>query len=358
MTLIIDAHEDIAWNILCYGRDYAQSAADIRAREANRTDIHMETGSATLGLPDWLAGNVAVIFATLFVEPKRSPYASSFSKTYTTPDEAFDVAMRQIDIYRRLADEHPQFRLIHTQADLDSVLASWQGETERHIGLVLLMENADPIRKPDEVERWYEEGLRLVGPAWMATRYCGGTSEPGPLTDDGIRLLRHMQDLNMILDTSHMAEQSFFQAVERYDGPIIASHSNPRRYVDIDRNLSDDMIRALIERDGVIGIVPFNSFLVPNWRRTRGDRKDAANIDTIVRTIDYVCQRAGDAQHVALGTDLDGGFGAESTPMGIDTVADLQKVAVGLTEAGYAQADIEAVMNGNWLRILRQSLPA
>jgi membrane dipeptidase len=359
LALIVDAHEDIAWNMMCYGRDYTQSAKVTRDREAGGPVV-AETGIATLGLPEWLAGGVAVIFGTLFVEPKRSPFASPFSQNYVTADEAFTHAMRQIDIYRRLADENSSIRLITTRADLNSVLATWSPGAEaakRQIGIVLLMENADPIRKPDEVERWYEAGLRLIGPAWMASRYCGGTGEPGPLTDDGIRLLRHMQALNMILDTSHMAEQSFFQAIERYDGPVIASHSNPRHYVNIDRNLSDDMIDALIQHDGVIGIVPFNSFLVPDWSRRRGDRKDAADVSTIVRAIDYVCQRAGDAQHVGLGTDLDGGFGAESTPAGIDTVADLQKVSEGLKQAGYTPADVEAVMGGNWLRVLKQSLP-
>jgi membrane dipeptidase len=356
-TLVIDAHEDIAWNMLCYGRDYTQSAAMTRAREADQPDIVTDTGSATLGLPEWIAGKVAVIFATLFSEPARSPFVGKYTRAYSTADEAHTTAMRQLDVYRRLADEHPQFRLIHTQTDLNDVLSAWDGEQERKVGLVMLMENADPIRTPDEVEHWYAEGLRAIGPAWMASRYCGGTGEPGPLTDDGVRLLKHMQDLNMILDLSHMAEQSFFQAVERYDGPTIASHSNPRHYVDGDRHLSDDMIRALIQRDGVIGVVPFNAFLVPDWRRKRGDPKDAADVTTIVRAIDYVCQRAGDAHHAGLGTDLDGGFGAESTPLGIDTVADLQKIGEGLKNAGYAPADIEAILSGNWLRVLRQALP-
>ncbi len=356
MTLIVDAHEDIAWNMLCYGRDYTRSALATRAGEGEA--VIADTGLATLGLPEWLAGRVAVIFGTLYTMPKRSPYASPLSKTYASAEEAFTQATQQIDIYRRLADENSHFRLIAAQSDLDDVLASWEGEREREIGIVLLMENADPIRKPDEVERWYEEGVRVIGPAWMATRYSGGSGEPGPLTDDGVRLLKHMQDLNMVLDTSHMAEQAFFQAIDRYGGPIIASHSNPRHYVDIDRSLSDDMIRALIQRDGVIGIVPFNTFLVPDWNRLRGDRKDAADLSAVIRAIDYVCQRAGDARHVGIGSDLDGGFGAESTPAGIDTVADLQKVADGLREAGYTSSDIEAVMSRNWLRVLRQSLPS
>ncbi len=356
MTLIVDAHEDIAWNVMCYGRDYTQSAQATRARDPEETVAG--TGSATLGLPEWLAGKVAVIFSTVFTMPARSPIRDNLSQTYTTPEEAFSIGMRQIDIYRRLAGEDKRFRLITEQSDLDAVLDTWQeGNSEQQIGLVLLMENGDPIRKPQEVERWYDEGVRLIGPAWMASRYCGGTGEPGPLTDEGVRLLKHMQELNMILDTTHMAEQAFFQAIDQYGGSIIASHSNPRAYVDGDRHLSDEMIRALVRRDGVIGIVPFNSFLVKGWSRRRGDPKDAANISHVVRAIDRVCQIAGDALHTGLGTDFDGGFGAESTPAGIDTVADLQKVADGLREAGYTSSDIEAVMSGNWLRVLRQSLP-
>ncbi len=356
MTLIVDAHEDIAWNVLCYGRDYTQSAQTTRDTEA--PDTTADAGLAMLGLPEWLAGNVAVIVATVFVEPARSPYASKFSRIYHTADEAFAVAMRQIDIYRRLVEQHAQFRLVFTRGDLGAVLTTWSPSAEaadRQIGLVLSIENGDSIRRPDEVERWHAEGVRLIGPAWMASRYCGGTGEPGPLTDDGVRLLRRMADLNLALDTSHMAEQAFFQAIDRYPGPIIASHSNPRRYVDTDRHLSDDMIRALIERDGVIGSVPFNAFLAPGW--VKGDRKDAADLSAVVRAIDYVCQRAGDALHAGLGSDFDGGFGAASAPEGFDTVADLQKIGHGLRQAGYSPADVEAVMGGNWLRILRQCLP-
>ena len=357
MTLIVDAHEDIAWNVLCYGRDYTQPARATRDREA--ADTTADAGLAMLGLPEWLAGNVAVIVATVFVEPARSPFASKLSRIYRTADEAFAVAMRQIDIYRRLADRHAQFRLVFTRGDLEAVLATWSPSAQaadRQIGLVLSIENGDSIRTPGEVERWHAEGVRLVGPAWMASRYCGGTGEPGPLTDDGVRLLRRMADLNLALDTSHMAEQAFFQAIDRYPGPVIASHSNPRRYVDTDRHLSDDMIRALIERDGVIGSVPFNAFLTPGW--VKGDRKDAADLSAVVRAIDYVCQRAGDALHAGIGSDFDGGFGAASAPEGFDTVADLQKIGDGLRQAGYSPADVEAVMGGNWLRILRQCLPA
>ena len=209
---------------------------------------------------------------------------------------------------------------------------------------------------PTKLDFWYAAGLRIIGPAWMATRYCGGTFEPGPLTDLGRQLLDRMAARQMLLDTSHMAEEAFFQAVERYDGGIIASHSNPRHFVDGDRHLSDDMIRAIVARDGVIGQVPFNAFLVRGWSRRAGHRKDAADVGTVVRNIDHVCALAGSARHVAIGSDFDGGFGAEATPKGIETVADLQRVADALADSGYSDADVDAITHGNWLRMLGRVL--
>lgn len=379
--LIVDAHEDIAFNVLGANRDHRRSARETRALEAGNDEVRRHMGLATLGLAEWLEGRVAVIFATIFVEPARSTFASDFSATYTTPDEAHVIGQRQLDVYRSLTAGGGPFRLVRDAAELDRVLATWtgsavspsaagateapgvspatgDGDAGREIGLVLLMENADAIREPDELDAWYEAGLRLVGPAWMGTRYCGGTSEPGPLTDLGRQLLARMAARRMVLDTSHMAEEAFFDAVERYPGPLMASHSNPRRFVEGDRHLSDAMICALIGRDGVVGHVPFNAFLVPGWRRSAGGRKDAADLATIVRAIEHICDLAGNARHVGFGSDLDGGFGAEATPVGIDTVADLQRVADALSDRGFTDGDVAGIAHGNWLRVLRSSLPA
>jgi membrane dipeptidase len=273
--------------------------------------------------------------------------------------------MQQLDYYHRLADENPRFALVRTQHELDGVLSTWKDdapaeesslEDRRQVGLVVLMEGADPIIKPQDVERWYERGLRIVGPAWLAgTRYAGGNSSPGPLTEEGVRLLRTMLSLNMILDVSHLSDQACLQALDRYDGPVIASHSNPRSLVPGDRQLSDDMLKALLARDGVAGVCLSNTMLLRGWQR--GDRKDAVTVANVAAVVDYVCQMAGDAQHVGLGSDFDGGFGAESVPAELDTVADLPAVAGALKARGYADADVEAIMGGNWLRKLRQALP-
>lgn len=356
MSIIVDAHEDIASTMLFCGRDYLRSAHDIRRDEAGGPAEEMN-GVAMLGLPDWLAGGVGVIFGTLWALPERKQ-THPLELTYTHESEAHLQARRQIEIYEALADRSPHIRLIKTQQDLDGVLASWNaGQSDRRqVGIVYLMEGADAIQTPDELGWWYERGLRLVGPAWAATRYCGGTSEPGPFTAEGLRLLDAMAGLNMILDTSHLAEEAFFQAVQRYPGTLIASHANPRALSeDSDRHLSDAMIKALIERDGVIGTVLFNKFLLRGW--DKGSPKDAATMDTVVRAIDYVCQLAGDARHAGIGTDFDGGFGMRSAPKEFDTVADLQLIGPALLKRGYAPGDVDLILGGNWLRVLRAALP-
>ena len=175
--------------------------------------------------------------------------------------------------------------------------------------------------------------MRIVGPAWLAgSRYAGGNAAPGPLTDEGRELLEVLADLGVILDLSHLADESFFEAVDRFEGWVVATHANPRARVPGNRQLSDAMIRRLAERDGVVGIVPYNRFLRPGW--TKGDPKNAVTVADVAAAIDHVCQVVGDAAHVGLGSDFDGGFGAEAAPAEIDTVADLARVGPGVGGIG------------------------
>ena len=363
LSIIVDAHEDIAWNTLCFGRDYLNSAYDIRRSEEN-SPIEAINGVAMLGLPEWLRGGIAVIGATLFTPPERRR-TSLLEQHYNDADEAHALALRQIEIYERMAERSGQIKLIRTRADLEAVLKTWKDfdpalpedpkRDERQIGLIYLIEGGDSIREPAEVEWWYEHGVRLIGPAWSGTQYCGGTGEPGPLTPAGVELLKHMRPFNLVLDLSHMDEQAFFQALDQYDGPIIASHSNPRMLTNnTNRHLTDEMIKALIQRDGVIGTLIFNKFLLKGWET--GDPKDAATVETVIAAIDHVCQIAGDARHSAIGTDFDGGYGMKSTPAGFDTVADLQIIAPALEKHGYSAADVDLIINGNWTRVLRGAL--
>jgi membrane dipeptidase len=357
--MIVDAHQDIAYNALSFNRDYRLSALHHRQQETDPALIKSQ-GIATIGLPDSLLGRVGVIFATLFVAPDHGKNASQWGRfRYKTAQEAYALALQQRDYYQRLTDEHDKITLIHTQADLDGVLETWaEGTTlaDHRQGLVLLMENADPILEPKQVEEWYERGVRIIGPAWERTRYSGGTGYPGPLTPLGYELLEIMRSFNMILDLSHMAEEACLQALDRYDGLMIASHSNPHRFRTSDRHMTDDMILRLSEHDGVMGIVLYNLFLSNMWRN--GDRKSDVPLITVVDAIDYVCQLTGSARHVGIGSDLDGGFGKESIPEGLDTVTDLMNIIPLLCERGYSESDIEGIMGRNMLRILRQALPS
>lgn len=351
--ILLDAHQDIAYNALKYGRDYRKSALITRRTEP--TDIDL----ATIGLPEALAGRVALVCSTLFVAPHDSTWKPvGRERTYSTPLEAYSAAMEQMDYYQRICDESPdKLRLVKTAADLDAVLATWADGVDirkRQQGLIVLMEGADPIIEPRQFEEWYGRGVRLVGTAWEATRYSGGTSEPGGLTKLGYELLDVMASFNAVLDLSHMAEEAALQSLDRYEGPMIASHSNPRKFKDTDRHLPDNTIRLLAERDGVMGVVLFNRFLDNTWTRT--DPKDSVTMTRVIEIIDHVCQLTGSANHIGLGTDWDGGFGAQHIPAEFDTIADLYKVGDALHERGFSETDIEKILSGNMLRVIRRSL--
>jgi membrane dipeptidase len=358
MPIVVDAHQDIAYNLYTFGRDYRRSPLELRCLEVGTSTVQ-NAGLATIGLPDALLGRVAVVFSTLFVLPQERQKESWDVLVYKNAGEAYQLALQQMDYYQRLADECDWLRLIRTQADLDEVLASWADGTEfsqHKQGLVVLMEGADPILEPKQFEEWYERGVRIVGPAWGKTRYAGGTSEPDRLSTLGRELLEVLAGYNAVLDLSHLAEEAYFEALDLYTGQsIIASHSNPRRFCDTDRHLSDKMIRLLAERDGVMGIVLYNGFLKRGWLKTDG--KGDVPLSIVIDAIDYICQLTGSAAHVGLGSDFDGGFGAESIPEGLDTVGDLLTIEPALQARGYTHEDITAILGGNMLRKLRQSLP-
>ncbi len=354
--IVVDAHQDIAYNNIAYQRDYTHSALEKRRLEAGKG-----RNLPTIGLPDAILGRVAVVFATLFVAPSTTKImpVDEAALTYKNGAEAYKFAMEQIDYYHRMADENEKIVLIREQSDLDAVLATWDDGVEladHKQGLVILMEGADPIVEPAQFEEWHERGLRLVGLAWEATRYSGGTGTPGPLTKLGCELLEVMSDFNAILDLSHTSEDAYLEALDRYEGPVIASHSNPRKFRNSDRHLSGHMIRRLAERDGVMGIVLWNGFLSNTWQT--GDPKQNLPLSVVVDAIDHVCQVTGSAAHVGIGSDFDGGFGMESIPEGLDTVGDLWNIGTALREHGYAESDIAAILGGNMLRKLRQGLSA
>ncbi len=357
--IILDAHLDIAYNTLLYGRDFTVSAYRQRQLEEGQPWVESE-GIRTAALPEALIGRVGLTFGTLYVSPARRDQFFDERVSYRTPEEAYQRALAQLDVYQQLADSRPNVRLVRNQGELTAVLETWREGRElgdHCFGIVVLMEGADPIVEPRQFEEWYERGVRLVGPAWSGTRYSGGTGAPGPLTALGRELLEVMASFNAVLDLSHMAEEAFLESVDRYPGTVIASHSNARKFCDTDRHLSDVMIRRLAERDGVMGIPIYNRFLKGGWKYGV-NKKEEVTLHHVVAAIDHVCQLTGSAQHVGIGTDLDGGFGMLSTPAEIDTIADLRLIEPLLQARGYPADDIARILAGNFLRILNRTLPA
>ena len=355
--IIVDGHEDLAFNVLADGRDYLASAYATRAAEVDGP-VPQTNGLCMLGLPEWLQAGVAVILTTVTTIPRT--HARGGEPTYPNPEASHQQALPQLAIYRRWAATHPQIALIERRGDLDAVLDSWTAPSaspeRRQVGLVLLMENADSIRTPDEVGFWYEQGIRLIGPAWETNRYTACCYDSGPLTPLGRELLDRMARLGMILDLSHMADEACREAIARYDGPIVATHANPRRLVPLPRLIPDNVIAGIVAHDGVVGIMPLDWALDPAWRK--GDPKANVHVDAVVNAVDVVCDIAGDALHVGIGTDFDGGQGAETAPAELDTIADLPRIAAALSRRGYTDETIEAIMGGNWLRVVRRCLPA
>ena len=353
LLMIVDAHLDLAYNALRYGRDLHLALDEARRQERQRPT---DNGLPTVTLPALRQGGIGLVFSTVFMLPVAHNDVENKQQVYRTAAQAHTLAHQQVDYYHKLADDHEDIQLVTDLASLQAVLAS-QTAAKPHLGLVVLMEGADPIREPAEVELWYERGVRLIGPAWADTAYAAGAwrgSRDG-FTAKGLELMARMGDLGLILDVSHLSEKGVQEALERYDGRVVATHANCRAlapHVE-QRNLSDDHIRLLGERGGVMGVVLYNRFLKKG--HMKGERKALVTLDDVVAHVDHVCQLLGTAEQVAIGSDLDGGFGWADIPAEMDSIADLPLIGRKLAERGYGAADVANIMGGNWVRVLAET---
>jgi membrane dipeptidase len=352
--LVVDAHLDLAMNALLWNRDLTLGAHVTRTleRDAGMTDKGRCRG--TVGLPDLRRGEVGLVCATVIA---RKNHGQNSGLDFRTQEIAYAQAQGQLAYYREL-ERQGSIRLIRTRADLADWHRSWNADPDSTpFGVVLSMEGADPIVEPEQARMWWDDGLRVIGLAhYGPSTYAFGTGSAGPLTEKGRELLRVMDEVGYVLDVAHLTDQSFHDALDRFSGPVLASHANCRSLVPGDRQLDDTMIRRLIERDSVIGSVMDAWMLQPDWIRgvTTNDQVSLANV---VDQIDHICQIAGNSRHVAIGSDLDGGYGTEQTPRDLDTIADLQKLPDLLAQRGYGEADVSSIMHGNWLRLFAAALP-
>ncbi len=346
---LVDAHLDLAENVTLFGRDLTLSAVEIRALE-KRT-----TRQATVSLPDLERGDIAVVFATVTAGFLAADVGADFepeSALYHTTEEAEAQALTQIALYEGW-DKQGRVRLLKSVNDLDHHLQLWQND--RKPGLVMLMEGADPIVHVHDLPRWWQHGLRIIGLTFGDTTYgtgVGGGStsfKQGGLTPQGFALLEYMAELGFSWDISHLAEEGIWQGLDLKFPRICASHANAQALTPTDRHLSDDVIRAVAEQNGVIGLVLYNGFLEPRWKQ---DQSITVTLNEHLRRHAHYIANLSGWNHVGIGSDLDGGLGLEESPSEIKTVADLHKVG------SVVPAEVrEAVLSTNWLNFLRASLP-
>ncbi len=348
---LFDAHLDLSLNALEWGRDLRLPVAELRAREAGMSDLKGR-GQGTVSLAEMRAAGMGLCVATQIagcMKP-RGPVAA-----WESPEQAWAMTQGQLSWYRAM-EEAGEMRQIRNRGMLEAHLQAWEADPKNcPIGYILSLEGADSIRSPAHLETAWTDGLRALGPAHYGVgRYALGHDQDGPLSSEGRQLLQEMDRLGMILDVTHLCDRTFWDALDLYKGPIWASHSNCRAVVDDVRQFSDEQLIALVERDAVIGMAFDAWMMVPGWIRGKTTPQEAdVRIEHICNHIDHLCQLAGHARNVGIGSDLDGGYGKEQTPVDLDTIADLTKVAALLRERGYGESDVEGVMSGNFLRFLR-----
>jgi membrane dipeptidase len=320
--MIVDAHLDIAWNAISAGRGFLSAPAP-----------RYVISRSSLG-----AAGVGLIFPTLYTAPARAGRAMRTRFVYENEHEAHIMATAQVNYYKSCGLE-----MIRTSGDLAAYVKGWR---KGHLAGVLLMEGADPIETPSQLGAWTDLGVRIIGPAWGATRYSGGTGAPGGLTELGVQLLKAMRRKRVILDLSHMAEEAVADAFAVWRGPIMASHSNSRDIVPGDRQITDATAAEVARRGGMLGI----SFYANHLRKS-----GRASLDDVVRHAVHLARAAGGPEQVGLGTDLDGGFDSRYAPF--DDLAKLADLPARLRKH-FSKTQVEGVMGRNWLEFLARSLPA
>jgi membrane dipeptidase len=349
---IIDAHLDLSMNAMEWNRDLRKPIQEIRDREKHLTD-KPDRGKGVVCFDELRKGNIGLVVGTQiarYVAPDNN------LPGWNSPEQAWAHTQAQLTWYKEM-EAQGELKQITNLTELNNHLKYWEGDTsdKKTIGYILSLEGADSIVTIAHLERAYRNGLRAVGPAHYGPgRYAQGTNATGGIGKMVRELLKEMERLNIIMDATHLCDDSFREAMDNFNGAVWASHHNCRALVNHNRQFSDDQFKELIARGAVIGGVMDAWMLVPNWIRGESTPESMnCNLEKLIDHMDHICQLAGNANHIAIGSDLDGAFGKEQSPYDLETIADLQKIPDLLKKRGYTETDIENVMSGNWLRFLR-----
>ncbi|MBW1658193.1 dipeptidase [Flavobacterium quisquiliarum] len=349
---ILDAHLDLSMNAMEWNRDLRNDVPTLRKLEKGMND-KPDRERATVSFPDLRRGNIGIVVATQiarFVKP------DSIIPGWNSPEQAWAQTQGQLTWYKSM-EESGEMTQITDKKSLLNHFDLWNDGTpndKKPIGYILSLEGADSIVNISYLEKAYHYGLRAIGPAHYGPgRYANGTDATGKMNQNGIDLLKEMERLNIILDATHLCDDAFWQALDHFNGAVWASHNNCRALVDHNRQYSDEMIKALISRGAVIGGALDAWMMVPNWERGISDpKKMNCSLETAFKHMDHICQLAGNANHIGIGSDLDGAFGTEQCPYDLDTIADLQKLVLIFKNHGYSDEDLKKIFHQNWIDFL------
>lgn len=352
----IDAHLDLSMNALEWNRDLQLPVSAINEREKGLTD-KPDRAQAVVSLPELRKGKFGLVVATQiarYVAPENT------LPGWHSPEQAWAQTQGQLAWYNAM-EIAGQMVQINNLESLEQHLILWESniaDEKKPVGYILSLEGADSIVDINYLKIAHANGLRAVGPAHYGPgRYAQGTDAAGLMGAKGHELLKEMERLNIILDATHLCDDSFWDALDHFNGAIWASHNNCRALVNHNRQFSDAQIKELIKREAVIGLALDAWMMVPNWVRGESTPKNMnCSLEVMVDHLDHICQLAGNTLHVGIGSDLDGAFGREQCPYDIETIADLQtKIPELLQKRGYQKEDIKNMMHGNWLRFLRKA---
>ena len=351
---VFDAHLDLSMNALEWNRDLTQTVAAIRKREKGQTD-KKDRGNSMVALPDMRRGQVGICVATQiarYVKPTNN------LQGWHSPEQAWAQTQGQLAWYRAM-EECGEMVQITDAEGLNRHADNWANNSDATlpIGYILSLEGADSIVSPSRLESSYAQGLRALGLSHYGPgTYAQGTAHTGGLGPRGRELLSEMDRLGIILDATHLCDESFWEALDSFNGPVWASHNNCRALVPNDRQFSDEQIKALVDRGAVIGGVLDAWMLVSGWRRGgTTPESSGVKLEHLLDHMDHICQLTGNANHIGIGTDLDGGYGLEQSPGDMDTIADLQHLPEMLEARGYSSLDVTGVMHGNFIRFLNNA---
>ncbi|RIV32953.1 peptidase M19 [Flagellimonas lutimaris] len=349
---IFDAHLDLAMNALEWNRDLTLPVSEIREREEGMTD-KPDRAKNTVSLQAMRKGNIGLCMATQIA---RFVKQGSPIPGWNSQHQAWAQTQGQLAWYKTMEDAGEMVQIKDIES-LENHIELWKSnEPKKPIGYILSLEGADSIVDISYLEKSHESGLRAIGPAHYGPGvYAHGTDSVGGIGQKGRELLKKVEELNLILDATHLCDKSFWETMKVYNGPVWASHNNCRVLVNHNRQFSDEQIKELIRRDAVIGVALDAWMMVPNWVRGKSTPEGMnVTLEIAVDNIDHICQLAGNCDHVGIGTDLDGAFGKEQSPADLETIADLQKIPNLLEKRGYSSSDIEKIMNQNFINFLRK----